>query len=116
MEKARILNQLIEDKGISIREFSKQIDMPYSTLLTILKNGASRASVDNIIKICKGLGIKVDDLDKMATGEESNNLKIESKIKLIARKATEVPDEDMDRLLKTFEDTLDVYLKARGQK
>lgn len=40
----------------------------------------------------------------------------ETKIKLIARKATDIPQEDMDELIKTFENTLDIYLKARNKQ
>lgn len=66
MEKAEILKSLIKKKGYNVREFSAVCGIPYSTLLTILKNGVSRASVDNVIKICKGLEIRVDDLEAMA--------------------------------------------------
>lgn len=45
----------------SVRAFSNLIGMPYPTLQSILKN-VGGASIDNIIKICNGLGISPDDL------------------------------------------------------
>lgn len=68
MEKAKILAELIEKTGMSVKAFSVKCGIPYTTLYTILKKGVGGASVDNIIIICKNLGIKVDDLEMMADG------------------------------------------------
>lgn len=46
----------------SIREFSQDIEMPYTTIDGILKRGIKNSSVTNIIKICKELGISADAL------------------------------------------------------
>ena len=46
----------------SLREFTIAVDMSYSTVDSILKRGVDTASVANIIKICKALGISVDEL------------------------------------------------------
>lgn len=56
------LKQFILMHYSSIREFTQEIDMPYSTMATILKRGLDNASVTNVIKICQALGISVDDL------------------------------------------------------
>ena len=55
------LKTLIQTQYPSIRSFSEHINMPYSTLTSILKN-VGGASVDNVIKICKCLGISTDQL------------------------------------------------------
>lgn len=60
------LKELILSKYKSIREFTTDIDIPYSTLDTILKRGIRKANVDNIIKICESLNISADSL---ANGE-----------------------------------------------
>ncbi len=68
MTRENYLKSLISDFGTR-KDFAKKIGMPYSTLLSILKN-VGGASVDNIIKICNGLGITSDDLadfDKQET-------------------------------------------------
>lgn len=46
----------------SIREFTKYIEMPYSTFATILSRGLDNASITNVLKICQGLGISADAL------------------------------------------------------
>ena len=60
------LKNLIKSKGLTIKEFAKNIDMPYSALLAILNEGKiGSASVDNVIQICKGLGITIQDLQSI---------------------------------------------------
>lgn len=56
------LKELILDRYKSIREFTQSIDMPYSTLDSVLKRGIGNSSVTNIIKICKALKISADGL------------------------------------------------------
>lgn len=56
------LKDFILSKYRSLREFTQAIDMPYSTMTTILKRGIDNSNVQNIIKICQALEIKADDL------------------------------------------------------
>lgn len=61
-----VLEQKLKDYILSryksIREFALNIEMPYSTIDTILKRGINKASVGNILKICQSLGISADAL------------------------------------------------------
>lgn len=68
MTREEYLKALIKEYG-SQREFAKYVGIPHSTLFSILKN-VGGASIDNIIKICKGLGISADDLAKMPGDED----------------------------------------------
>lgn len=101
MEKAKILERLIKEQGYSIRSFAQKCGIPESTLYTILKKGVGRASVDNIIIICQNLGIKVEELELLATGEiahtEPSYEDVES---LIARNGKEFSTEQKMRLIK----------------
>ena len=65
MKKAEILKELITQKDYNVRSFAQKCGMPESTLYTILKNGVGKASVDNIILICRNLGITVEELENM---------------------------------------------------
>lgn len=58
------LKDLIKAKYGNILNFSKSIDLPNSTLATILKYGVNKASISSIIKICHALEISVDELAK----------------------------------------------------
>lgn len=46
----------------SIREFTKKVDMPYTTVDGILKRGVANSSIGNVLKICKALNISADEL------------------------------------------------------
>lgn len=56
------LKQLILQRYRSIREFTQVIEMSYSTMDSILKRGIANASINNVIKITKELGISADEL------------------------------------------------------
>lgn len=56
------LRELILLKYGSLREFTFNIGLPYSTLSTILKNGIMTANISNVVKICNALSIKIDEL------------------------------------------------------
>ena len=56
------LKNLILVRHKSLREFTSLIDLPNSTMVSILNRGVKNASVGNIIKICNELGISADAL------------------------------------------------------
>ena len=60
--KEEYVKHLIKSSGYFVKGFAKSIGLPYTTLLGMLKNGLGGASVDNVIRVCKGLGITVEDL------------------------------------------------------
>ena len=62
MSREEFLGTIIEDRSGSLRAFTKNIGMPYTTLVSILKRGIGNTSVDNILKICKHLGIPPESL------------------------------------------------------
>ncbi len=55
MNREERLRNLILDRFVSLRQFSIEADIPYSTLMTILSRGISGASFDLVIRICKKL-------------------------------------------------------------
>lgn len=63
MTREEFLRKRIASVG-TFKDFAEKINMPYSTLLSILKN-VGGASIDNIFKICNGLKISPDELSSM---------------------------------------------------
>lgn len=59
------LRNLILDRFPSLRQFSTEADIPYSTLMTLLSRDLGGASFDVIMKICKKL-----DVDPMEFSNE----------------------------------------------
>lgn len=56
------LKNFIRSKYGSVNEFTKVIEMPYSTIATIFSRGIETANVTTLLKICKALGIVADEL------------------------------------------------------
>jgi transcriptional regulator with XRE-family HTH domain len=68
-KRAEVLDRLIADTGLSKKAFAEKIGIPPTTLRSMLARGVGNASVDNVIKVCKGVGITTDELEKMANGK-----------------------------------------------
>lgn len=56
------LKEFILSRYNSIREFTIDADIPYTTLDSIFKRGINNSSISNVLKICKVLRISVDAL------------------------------------------------------
>lgn len=56
------IKKIILEKYGSIRQFSLKIDIPYTTIDSILKRGINNSNVGNVIKMCKALNISTDKL------------------------------------------------------
>jgi len=54
----------IKEKGFTLKDYAKHIGMPYSSLLSMLSGNLGGASLENVIKICNGLGISLSSLQK----------------------------------------------------
>ena len=55
MSRELLLRNRILDRYVSLRQFAKEIDIPYSTLMTLLGRDIGGASFDIVIKICRKL-------------------------------------------------------------
>ena len=60
------LKELILERYGSLSEFCKKIDLPWTTLDSILKRGVDKANIRNILKITSELKI---DVECLANGE-----------------------------------------------
>ena len=54
------IKELIIEKYGSVRQFALKIDVPYTTIDSILKRGIDNSNVSNVIKMCKALNISID--------------------------------------------------------
>lgn len=60
------LKSLIIEKYGSLKKFCEAIDMPWTTLDSILKRGVSNSNINNVLKITRELGI---DAEKLVDGK-----------------------------------------------
>lgn len=123
MTREDYLKQLIIEDSVTLKDFAKKIDMPYTTLYSILKN-VGGASIDNIIKICKVLGVSTDDLAKMdgvedthkgyytnpETAEYAEMLRTRPGARLLFSAAKDISKEDMQRAVEYIE-----FLKSKNK-
>jgi len=102
MEKSKILAELIKEQGMNPRSFSEKCGIPYSTVYTILKKGAGKANVNNVIAMCRALGITVEQLDEMSKGvpPETFEPSYEDTKQLIARNGKKFTTEEKMELIK----------------
>lgn len=64
MKKAKIVQQMIKEQGLSNRSFAEKAGIPPTTLQSMITRGIGKASIDNVIKVCHGLGISIDELER----------------------------------------------------
>lgn len=57
MTREQKLRNIILDRYTSLRRFSMEVDIPYSTLMTLLSRGIGGASFDIVILICQKLDV-----------------------------------------------------------
>ena len=72
MTREEYLKELIKQKGYgNLKQFAAEIDIPYTTLLSMLNNGIG--AVGSIIKICEALDISVESLKSELVEPSLNN-------------------------------------------
>ena len=60
------LKELIINKYGSLKKFCEKIDMPWTTLDSILKRGIANSNITNVMKISKELNV---DTESLASGK-----------------------------------------------
>jgi len=105
-KKAQIIAKLIEEKGYKKRAFAKMIGIPPTTLQSMLTRGIGKASVDNVVKVCRGLGISTEELERMANNTNADYFfgNTESKNTIIPEKESPVLDESITKMFNTLSD------------
>ena len=99
MTREDYIKRLIAEKGYSVKAFAAHIGIPYSTLRSILSSGVGGASVDNAIRICQGLGITIDALNKRGDDVTDFSLSEKEKSLILAYRSQPSIQIAVDRLL-----------------
>ena len=69
-KRTEFIEKLIDRNWPNKKAFAESIGMPYTTLRSMLQRGIGNASVNNVFKVCKGLGISTEELEKMSFEDE----------------------------------------------
>ena len=121
------IREMIIEKYGSLKKFCEIIEMPWSTLDSILKRGIANSNITNVMKITKELGV---DTENLASGiiinRSKKNMNAEGNPNIIAqndserrllmlyRKVGGASEDEKEAIINQFESTIDVYLKAKG--
>ncbi len=110
------LKELIISRYKSLRQFSIEIDLPYTTLSGMLERGIGNAGIQKVIKICQALAIDTDALadgrieerkinDEAVTFREKNLLKKYRSIDMNGKETVDYVLNDIyDRCVKEQEE------------
>ena len=118
MNRELYLKQLIANNGYTVKSFAEEINMPYSTLRSILNGSIGGAAVDNVIKICQGLGITISELQEYDLSSNVITLSEHEKALVLAYRSNPIMQVAVDRLLGISESadnaTHIIKIAARG--
>lgn len=59
MTREEFIKRKIREKGMTLKDYARSINMPYSTLLSMLAGNLGGASLDNVVRICNGLDTSI---------------------------------------------------------
>ena len=102
------IKELILNNYGSLSYFCKKINIPCSTLDSILKRGIGKANVINVIKICNELGISVDSLKQgiiqpVGKTDRLNKKKFANEVKFLLEQTSSLTDQEKKHLLSTLD-------------
>jgi hypothetical protein len=90
------LKEIIIKKYGSLKKFCENIDMPWSTLDSILKRGVANSNITNVMKITKALGL---DTESLATGKIQDAIYRDEPTTIAAHfDGTEFTEEELDEI------------------
>lgn len=78
MTREDFIKATIASNGYTLKDFAKLIQMPYTTLLSILNGSIGGAGLDNVLKICRALNIKIEDLNRITGTNDTKSQQDES--------------------------------------
>lgn len=97
MEQTEIrLKEIIIERYGNLKKFCEKIDMPWTTLDSILKRGVANSNITNVMKITKELGL---DTESLATGFIRDTFRDTKPATLAAHKDDEnFTPEELDKI------------------
>lgn len=114
--KDRIKNRRLE-LGLTLLDVAKIVNVSEATVSRWESGNIENMRLDKINMLAKALQITPSKL--MEWGEEVGPVEeevspSERRIKVLARHLDKIPEDTREKIIRNFEDTLDVYLEAMG--
>lgn len=108
-----IFRKLLEEKGVTVYRVAKETGISSATF-TEWKNGSYTPKQDKLQKIADYFGVTLDYLVGNETETKNSESDTERKIRILTWKSEQLNDSDREEVLRHFENTIDLYLKAKG--
>ena len=103
MTREEFIKKKIKEKGMTLKYYARMINMPYSTLLSMLAGNLGGASLDNVIRICNGLDTSIGTMQsaQMNAGVENSlaDLSEREKKLVMQYRSAGTMQEAVDKLL-----------------
>ncbi len=99
MTKEKDLKYLMEKKSGSVKAFSTEIGLAYTTVRSILERGVFNAKVENVIKICNGLNIRPEDIMDIKKPEPQLETLPVKKIPVVSKVSAGLPIYSEENLI-----------------
>ena len=103
MTREEFIKKKIKEKGVTLKDYARMINMPYSTLLSMLAGNLGGASLDNVIRICNGLYTSIGTMQsaQMNAGVENSlaDLSEREKKLVMQYRSAGTMQEAVDKLL-----------------
>ena len=116
MTREEYLKSLILEKGYTVKGFASEIDIPYSTLLSMLNGSLGGAAVDSVIKICKGLNISINDLQNCGIKNIQDLILTEKEKMLVVQYRSHLEMQPaIDKLLGLEDELVALPMAARSE-
>lgn len=118
-----IFEKLLRERGVTAYKVAKDTGIGTATLSN-WKNGKYTPKQDKMQKLADYFGVTIDYLmtGKDSAPEETPidldyaKNETERKLLVLCRKANDVSEEEREDIINLFENTIDLYLKAKGIK
>lgn len=73
MKRGEYLEKKIDEKGFNVMTLSKASGVAYTTIRSMIERNLNNASIDSVIKICKVLGIRIEDFQNSTLNTAERN-------------------------------------------
>lgn len=98
------IRKMIIDRYGSLKKFCEIIDMPWTTLDSILKRGIANSNIINVMKITKELGVDTESLANGIIVDAMSNNNAENHHTIAAHfDGDEYTEEELDEILQFAE-------------
>lgn len=101
-----------KEQKMTRAELGGKVGLHESTVKRYEDGQIKSLDIDKLKEFAKALDVEPEYLT--GWGEHDANTPVKHKIKLLARNLEELPEQDRDKLIQNFQETIDIYLKARG--